>query len=129
MKFELGNKIAEKYTEEKAIEVFETVYNEAQKKDCLSMQEAIINSKIRSSTFYYLIEKFPVLESIKKDCEFLVLARINKGALIGDYNPTAGIWRMKQLGEKDTQHQDITTKGDKIKSIEPITWADASNKK
>lgn len=120
--FQLGNKLAERYTLETAIDAFETVYNEAKKHDCLSMQEAIINSDIRSSTFYHLLDRFPVLESIKKECELLVLSRINKGALIGDYNPTAGIWRMKQLGEKDEKHQDFTSNGKTI-NIPPVEWS------
>jgi hypothetical protein len=54
-----------------------------------------------------LIDKFPVFESIKKDIADIIIARINKNALKGDFNPAASIWRMKQLGEKDTQYQEV----------------------
>jgi len=30
-----------------------------------------------------------------------VIAIVNRKALEGDFNATAGIWRMKQLGERD----------------------------
>jgi len=39
---------------------------------------------------------------------------VNKGAITNEMNPTASIWRMKQLGEKDQQYQDHTTKGEAI---------------
>lgn len=121
--FTKGHTQSLKYTEEEAVEKFEEVLVQAKKKDCLSIQEAIINSSLPYSSFYYLLDKFPNLESIKKEIEIHVLARINKGSLTGEYNPTAGIWRMKQLGEKDEKHQDITSGGKEI-NIPPISWSE-----
>jgi hypothetical protein len=47
------------------------------------------------------------LQYFKEDIKRLLTARINKGALQGNYNVTAAIWRMKQLGEKDPdKHQE-----------------------
>ena len=129
MVFDIGNKAAEKWNEENVKELIENMRDNAKDdKEILCLQDAIHSVDLYSSGLNYLIKKFPVFESIKKDIEDLILARINKGALLGDFNPASGIWRMKQLGEKDTQHQDFTTKGEKIKSIDPITWVDASNK-
>lgn len=79
----------------------------AENQDCLSLQEAIKHIEMPSSTFYDLADQFEVLERIKKDILNAVLIRINRGSLTGGYNPTAGIWRMKQLGEvekSETKH-------------------------
>ena len=69
----------------------------------------------------HLVNRFAVLEDYKKAINDRVISRINQEALKGDYNPTAGIWRMKQLGEKDTQHQDHTTKGESL-NVSPKKW-------
>jgi len=74
------------------------------------------------STFHYLIEKFPVLEIYKKDITDIVVSRINKNALKNEFNATASIWRMKQLGEKDKTETDITTNGKEINSPQTINY-------
>ena len=97
-----GNKNAEVYTIEEATEAYELVASLAMTNDeCYSMQDAYIEAGIRPSTYYYLIEKFPVLESLKKDAQDYIIARVNKGSIKTDFNATASIWRMKQLGEAD----------------------------
>jgi len=114
-RFEIGNKAAEKWTEEDAIKAFEEAYNKTHEdKNILCVQDAFFAIEMRPTTAHYLINKFPVLEDVKKDINDKVISRINNGALKGDYNPTAGIWRMKQLGERDTQYQDHTTKGESL---------------
>jgi hypothetical protein len=114
-RFRKGNKAAEKWTIEEARNALEEAFlNAFKSNDVLCVQDAFFSIDMRPTTAHYLINKFPELEDIKKDINDVVICRVNKGALEGDYNPTAGIWRMKQLGEKDQQFKDHTTGGDKI---------------
>jgi hypothetical protein len=107
-KFEVGNKAAEKWTEEEVHKLFNDMRAKAREDNAiLSFQDAILSVDLYSSSTNYLIDKFPVFESIKKDIADIIIARINKNALKGDFNPAASIWRMKQLGEKDTQYQEV----------------------
>ncbi|MCP4987265.1 MAG: hypothetical protein GY928_14800 [Colwellia sp.] len=100
--FQEGNKAAEKWTEESAKNLIETMRDNAKNDEgILSLQDAILSVDLYTTSLNYIIDKFPVFENIKKDINDIIIARINRGALKGDYNPTAGIWRMKQLGEKD----------------------------
>ena len=109
-KFEIGNKAAEKWTEEEARLALEEAFLNAWKsKDILCVQDAFMSIEMRPTTAHYLINKFPVLEDIKKDINDVVISRINKGALEGDYQPASSIWRMKQLGERDTQYQEVNS--------------------
>ena len=102
-----GNQYTRKYTEKEAFKIFEATLKWAkEEEDCLCVQDAVIHSDIPRSTFYYLCDEHKVLDNIKKEINDLVIARVNKGALKGDYNPTAGIWRMKQLGETDKREVD-----------------------
>jgi hypothetical protein len=104
-----GNRNAEKYTEDQAIGLFEKALEDAQNNDeCLSIQDACINSGIANSTFYDLLDKFIVLESYKRDINAAIIARINRNALKNKFNATASIWRFKQLGEEDRQKVDNT---------------------
>jgi hypothetical protein len=118
--FKVGNKAAEKWTEEEAVNSFELALELTLKdKDILCVQDAFFAIPMRPTTAHYLMDKFPVLEDIKKDINDRVISRVNKGALEGDYNPTAGIWRMKQLGERDERHIDQTVE-DKRKTVNDL---------
>lgn len=109
-KFEIGNKAAEKWTEEEARNIFiQMLENTADDIDILSLQDAILSVNLYSSSLNYLIEKFPVFESIKNDIGDVIIARINRGGLKGDFNPTIVVWRSKQLGERDTQYQNVNS--------------------
>ena len=102
-KFAIGNKEAEKWTEEDAIEIFNKVRDSAKKTDINSVQAAILDVGLYSSGFYYLLEKFPVLESIKKDIHDIIVSGVNQSALDGTFSAAPSIWRMKQCGEVDKQ--------------------------
>ncbi len=135
-KFAKGNKDAEKWKESDFEDILNICYKVAKENpnDFLSMADIVLYAKdelgVPSRTFYYLVEKFPVLQSLKEDLNLLLIARVNKKALFSDYNATASIWRMKQLGEKDLSsvNMDHTTKGDKVESISPIKWVDGKSK-
>lgn len=96
-----GNKYTQKYTEEEAIELFIKMLDYSKTDDCLCVQDAFLHIELPSSTFFYLTNKYKVLESIKKDMMANVISKVNRGSLKGDLNSTAAIWRMKQLGETD----------------------------
>tara|TARA_R110002051_G_C8769409_1_gene503328 strand:+ start:8010 stop:8405 length:396 start_codon:yes stop_codon:yes gene_type:complete len=97
----IGNKYNEIYTLEKELPIFKQIVEDAKKGEYLSIQEAVMHSIYPRSVFYYLCEKFKDLDDLKKELNDTIIAVINKGGLKGDFNPTASIWRMKQLGESD----------------------------
>lgn len=101
MAAEQNNKYAQKYSLEEAMPLFLEMLEYSLTDDCLCVQDAFLHIKMPSSTFHYLIDKYKVLEDIKKDINANVISKVNKGALKGDFQPTASIWRMKQLGERD----------------------------
>jgi len=106
----MNNENAEKWTFEDAKEVFIKIYeNVISDNDILCLQDAYYVSNISHTTFYYLISKYPVLNNIKEDIQNYIIRKINKCTLQGDFNSTGGIWRMKQLGEKDTQYQEVNS--------------------
>ena len=116
-RFEKGNSVGvqfeEKWTLEEAQKAFNVMYENAQiDSEILCLQDAYMAFPMRGSTFHYLIEKFPSLEKYKKDIQDVVISRINKGALRGDYVSTPAIWRQKQLGERDTQYQETKHSGE-----------------
>ena len=97
-----GNQYGRKYSKEEAIELFENaLYYAINSDDCLCVQDAVAESGIAHTTFYDLCKQFKELNDIKKNINENVIRRINRGGLKGDFNPTASIWRMKQLGETD----------------------------
>jgi len=115
--FDFGNKVAEKYDEEAAIEAFKRVFEQANKRITykedgsvdyengppLCLQEAVIMGGMAPSTYFYLVNKFPVLEPIKKDTMDALISTMNRLAVTFKAQPAAAIFRMKQLGERDEQ--------------------------
>ena len=72
------------------------------------LQDVIHSVGLYRTGMDYLISKFPVFGNTKKDIQNVIIARMNKLAFTDrDKNPAIAIWRMKQLGEKDTQYQNI----------------------
>ncbi len=107
-----GNTLAEIYSEQEAVELFETLILEAIDNDYYSIQEVLIENRdlIAYSTFYHLIKRFPVLEPKKKELDAVIMARCNRGAMVKDLSTPMAIWRLKQLGEVDKIEQEITQK-------------------
>ena len=79
------------------------VENAKSDEEILCFQDACMSIGWRSSKVEYWSKKIPNIENIKNYIRDIINSRINKKALRGNFNPTASIWRMKQLGEKDTQ--------------------------
>jgi hypothetical protein len=102
-----GNKYNEKYTLESELPVFEALIVQAKAGEFLCIQEAVMLSPYTREIFYYLCGRFEDLDTIKKEMNDIIISIVNRKALTGEFNVAAGIWRMKQLGEKDTQHQEI----------------------
>lgn len=114
MSAEKNNKYAQQWTIENAKPYFEDALEYAEtNEDCLCLQDAIYNSGIPYSTFYYLADNHDDLEKIKNDIQQAIIRRVNKNALSKKESSSAAasIWRMKQLGEKDQQYIEQTNKG------------------
>ncbi len=131
--FDFGNTAAEKWTKKEASTAFEEIFKYAlDNETCLCLQDSYLKNKMLGSTFYYLIEKYPVLETYKKDIQDVIISRINQNALTSEYNATASIWRMKQSGENDRQEVTQTTthefKGDPFAQIRKNAGIDESDK-
>lgn len=136
--FKQGNKAAEKWTLEEATKTFNEMLKILQETNDPSIHE-ITNVKTGAksifinpdglylsihqfindmdkqgimphATFYYLLDKFPVLGAIKKTMQSIVLSTINILGMTGNASPTMVIWRSKQLGEKDISRQELTGK-------------------
>lgn len=69
----------------------------------LCWQDACMSINWRDSKVNYWCGIIPVFATLKNDIQNIIISRINKNALNNDFNATASIWRMKQLGEKDKQ--------------------------
>ena len=108
-RFKEGNKAAQKNPKVVIRKFREMLENAKNNEDVLSFQDACASINWRDSKCNYWASKLPVFATLKKDIQDTIVRRINKKTLKGDYNPTASIWRMKQLGEKDTQHQEINS--------------------
>ena len=116
MAFEKGNKYNQEWTLENAMPRFEDALKYAQEnEDCLCMQDAVAQTGIPSTTFYYLVENHVELKSIKQDINDEIIRRVNKKALDQTFAASPAIWRMKQLGERDEQH--ISTTGTQRQEI------------
>jgi hypothetical protein len=113
--FKIGDKAAEKWTPEDAEAAILKV-RQAAIDGARSIQGAILDAGLYSSGFDYLLEKYPNLGSYKKDIQNIIVHTINTGGLDGEYNAAMSIWRMKQLGEKDKQEIEQTTKVIKVKT-------------
>jgi len=101
-RFAIGNEDAKKWDEEAVKKIFiQMLENTANDEKILSLQDSILSVDLYSSSINYLVDKYPVFESIKKDIADVIIARINNKALNNEFNATASIWRFKQLGEKD----------------------------
>ena len=101
-KFQIGNKEAEKWTFEEVEKImFQMLDNCKTDENILCLQDAIHSVDLYSSSLNYLIGLYPVFESIKSDMNSIIIGRINKKALKGEFVSTPAIFRMKQCGEKD----------------------------
>ena len=113
--FEIGNKAALKWTEEEVRSTFnQMMVNATDDESILCMQDAIASVGLYKSSVDYLIEKFPDFGTLKEDINSIIISRINKGALLGTYVSTPSIWRMKQLGEKDSSEVNHQNDGGKF---------------
>ena len=123
MLFQIGNRYSKVWEHDEALSMFIKALEFAETDDnCLCIQDAIRHIGMPHSTFYYLCKLHSDLDNIKEDINSAVICRINKGTLNSDYNPTAGIWRMKQLGEKDVVGHDMSGNLT-IQQLEPAKFA------
>ena len=69
-----------------------------------SWQSACLTANVRIGKMNYWCKKIPIFAKYKKEIEQIIISRLNDGALNGDYNVTAAIFRQKILGEIEIQH-------------------------
>lgn len=126
--FAIGNKEAEKWTEEEVRLIIEQMRtNATNDSKILCIQDAIHSVNLYSSAMTYFMDKFPVFANIKKDIQDVIVGRVNAKALNNEFNATASIWRMKQCGEEDKQGIDHTTKGKEINDKPFVIQVDGVN--
>lgn len=114
--FEKGNKYGSRNPKVVYRKFLEMLVNAANDKTIRSYEDACASIGWRDSKCNYWSKKLPVFATLKSDIQATIRRRINNGALDGDFHAAAAIWRMKQLGERDTQYQNLdhTTKGDRV---------------
>jgi hypothetical protein len=103
-RFKIGNKEAEKWTEEAVYDIFSRMLKVAESDDnVLCMQDVLKHPDIKlyRSGLDYLVGKFPDFGKYKRDIQDVIISRVNRGAIKGDFAGTPAIFRMKQLGEED----------------------------
>jgi hypothetical protein len=71
-----------------------------------SWQSACLSIGWRVTKMDYWANKTPIFGIYKKEIKEVLISFVDNKALNGDFNPTASIWRMKQLGEIDKQEID-----------------------
>lgn len=103
----------------------EMIKNSETDEEILCWQDACHSIGWRDSKVNYWCGKVPVFANLKSDVQNSIIRRINKGALTGDYQPTASIWRMKQLGELD--EKSINQKGSVINYNTEVTREEAKD--
>jgi len=81
----------------------EMIANSKEDENILCFQDACASIEWRDSKVNYWCSIIPIFATLKTDIQNIIVSRINRGALKGDFNPTASIWREKQLGERDQQ--------------------------
>lgn len=84
----------------------EMIENTKNDNNILCFQDACHSVNWRCSKVNYWCDKIPTFATLKSDIQNIIVSRINKGALDNDFNSTASIWRMKQLGERDEKYQE-----------------------
>lgn len=102
--FKIGNKDAEKWTEDAVYDIFSRMLKVAESDDnVLCMQDVLKHPDIKlyRSGLDYLVGKFPDFGKYKRDIQDVIISRVNRGAIKGDFAGTPAIFRMKQLGEED----------------------------
>ena len=102
--FKIGNKDAEKWTEDAVYDIFSRMLTVAESDDdVLCMQDVLKHPDIRlyRSGLDYLTGKFPDFGKYIRDIQDAIISRVNRGAIKGEFAGTPAIFRMKQLGEED----------------------------
>lgn len=101
---------------------FREIYNNAiERQTILSWTDACMSVKWRVGKCDYWARKIPILDSFKKEIMAVIGARVNTGTLMGDFQSTPGIYRMKQLGETDQQTIVETGKKEVVYSVDAET--------
>lgn len=125
--FARGNNAREVYSLDTCLDIFDRMAQYAlnDEHEALSVQEVILafSNEIPYRTAYDQLRRFPAeLQPLKAIIDAAIVARVNKGAIKGNYNATSSIWRCKQLGETD--RQEIRTDNTTRVSMTPMQFVD-----
>jgi len=124
--FKPGNKAAAK-SPKVVFRKFKEMYLNAQiDNEILSYEDACASIGWRDSKCNYWSNKITVFATLKNDIQAAIRRRINKGALNNDFNPTASIWRMKQLGEKDEKVVDNKSSDGSMTPKDNVNYSNVS---
>jgi hypothetical protein len=96
MAAESGNKYAEKYSYEKAKEIFEeSLQLVEENKTIMYIGSLAVKMGIYRQLYDYLIDRFNDLDTIKKRIDAILESRVVDSALISNGNPTYKIFHLK----------------------------------
>jgi hypothetical protein len=101
--FKKGNQASRKNPKVVYRVFFKILENALNDKNLLDWGGACRSAGWRHTKCDYWADTRPDFGTIKKEVKSILVSRLNKGALEGDYQPAASIWRMKQLGEVDSK--------------------------
>ena len=120
MAAEKGNKYAEKWNKENALQLLKDALNTLIKdKDIMYIGELAEKQSTYHHVYTYIVDKFgkenKVFSTIKKKIDNIIETRLFKEALKNNVNPTVAIFGLKNnYNWRDKRDIDVTTKGDKI---------------
>jgi len=102
--FKKGNKAAQAMSDEAMENMFHEMIEYAMDdaNEALALQDVYLKFNMGKSTFCYRCSKNENLAELKESICDAITARVNRGAMKGEYVPSPSIWRLKQLGEKDS---------------------------
>ena len=103
MRFAKGNTCSQSRSLAEWLDLFQKMKDYLRASDLLSLNELLDKFDVPYSTFKDNCLKYKELNSFRDDLRSILIARINRGAIKNEFNPTSSIWRMKQLGEVDSR--------------------------
>jgi len=98
-----GNTCAQSRSLDEWVALFNEMKIYLRTSDVLSLYELLDHFDVPYSTFKDNCLKYKILNDMRDDLRAILIARVNRGAIKNEFNPTACIWRMKQLGEVDSR--------------------------
>lgn len=122
MAAEVGNKYAEKWTEETVMPILDKIVKELPKKKYVYIGEALSDNKLHKDIWADWKRKFAENEKVYrtiKNIEQILENTLYVGALKGNYNSAVAIFSLKN-NHNWVDKRDFTSGGDKLPEYQPI---------